>query len=95
MPEILWRPQAQADLHEIWLYIAQDASYLADRFIDLIESGCGALAQNPLMGRLRPELAVGLRSFPIGNYLIFYMPSEDGIAIVRVMSGFRDVDALF
>jgi len=36
-----------------------------------------------------------LRSLPVGNYLIFYMPVEDGIVVVRVLHGMRDVDALF
>ena len=48
-----------------------------------------------MMGRARPELAADLRSFPVGNYIIFYRPIEDGVEIVRVLSGARDIDALF
>ncbi len=95
MPETLIRPEAEADLEEIWLYIAQDDPYIADRFIDLIEETCHTLAHNPLMGRSRPELASGLRSFPVGSYIIFYVPLEDGVEIVRIISGARDIDALF
>jgi len=95
MPEILRHPQAEADLDEIWLHIAQDDPNSADRFIDLIEERCRLLAENPLMGRSRPELAPGLRSFPVGNYIIFYNPIEGGIEIVRVVSGARNIDALF
>lgn len=95
MPEILRHPEAEADLDEIWLYIAQDDPDAADRFIDRIEERCRILAQNPLMGRSRAEMAPGLRSFPIGNYIIFYVPIENGIEIVRVVSGFREIDSLF
>lgn len=35
----------------------------------------------------------GLRSFPVGSYLVFYVPASDGIEIVRVMSGRQDIDA--
>lgn len=35
----------------------------------------------------------GLRSFPVGSYLIFYVPLPDGIEVVRVMSGRQDIDA--
>ena len=95
MPEILRHPQAEADLDEIWLYIAQDDPNSADRFIDLIEERCRLLAENPLLGRSRPERAPGLRSFPVGNYIIFYVPIENGIEIVRVISGARNIEALF
>jgi toxin ParE1/3/4 len=95
MPEILRHPEAEADLDEIWSYIAQHDPNSADRFIDLIEVRCRLLAENPMMGRSRPELAPGLHSFSIGNYIIFYVPVDNGMEIVRVVSGFRDIDALF
>ena len=41
-------------------------------------------------GQLAPEL----RSFPEGNYLIFYKPIHRGIVVVRVLSGYRDIEAL-
>ena len=63
MPLILRRPQAEADLDEIWLHIAQDNPDAADRFIDLIESSCEGLARNPLMGRLRPNWAKAYVAF--------------------------------
>jgi len=47
------------------------------------------------MGRLRDELADGLRSFPVGRYVIFYRPIPKGIEIVRVLHGARDLDAIF
>jgi toxin ParE1/3/4 len=48
-----------------------------------------------LLGRSRDQLALGMRSFPVGNYLIFYLPIKNGIVIVRVLSGYRDLDSLF
>jgi toxin ParE1/3/4 len=33
-----------------------------------------------------------LRSFSVGNYLIFYFPIEGGIDIVRVLQGARDIE---
>jgi toxin ParE1/3/4 len=95
MPEILRHPESEADLDGIWSYIAQDSPNSADRFIDLIEARCRLLAENPMMGRSRSELVPGLRSFPVGNYIIFYIPIEEGIEIVRIVSGNRDIDALF
>lgn len=45
----------------------------------------------PGLGRQESKLAPNLRSFPLGNYLIFYRPIEDGIAVVRVLHGARDI----
>jgi len=47
------------------------------------------------MGKSRDELAAGLRSFPIGQYIIFYQPVPGGVDIVRVLHGARDLDAIF
>ena len=43
----------------------------------------------------RDELAPGIRSFPFGRYLVFYLPISDGIDVVRVLHGARDVDKVF
>jgi toxin ParE1/3/4 len=47
------------------------------------------------MGRTRDELAPGIRSFPFSRYLLFYLPISDGIDVVRVLHGARDVDTVF
>ena len=67
----------------------------ADRLLDMIEQKCRLLAQFPEMGRKREELASGLRSFPVGNYVIFYRPSPEGIQMIRVLHGARDLPPLF
>jgi len=95
MPRLLKRPEAENDLDEIWLYIAQDSPTNADRFLDRIQERCWALADFPKMGVSRDELRAGLRSQSIGNYLIFYFPLEDGVDIVRVLHGSRDIENLF
>jgi plasmid stabilization system protein ParE len=50
-----------------------------------------ALADNPLMGRLRPEIAPELRYFTVGKYLILYRTVLDGVQIVRIIHGARDL----
>ena len=47
------------------------------------------------MGRNRDELMENVRSFPIDDYLIFYSPIETGIEVLRVVSGYRDLQDLF
>ena len=88
-------PAAENDLDEIWWYIAQDSPVNADKFIDEIETTCRQLARFTGMGKNRDELHPGLQSFPVGKYLIFYMPINGGIEIIRVLHGMMDIDALF
>ncbi|HAM52160.1 MAG TPA: type II toxin-antitoxin system RelE/ParE family toxin [Nitrospiraceae bacterium] len=95
MVQVVKRPQAETDLDDIWWYIAQDNPDAADRFIDEIAKRCQAIAQFPNMGTRRDDLMPSLRSFAVGNYLIFYLPIDNGIDIVRVLPGMRDIDALF
>ena len=87
--------RAEPDLIECWLYIARESIPAADLFLGVVEEKCTVLGRFPKMGRGRPELAPGLRSFPIGSYIVFYLVVDTGIEIVRVLSGYRDVDAVF
>jgi len=48
-----------------------------------------------MMGRSRSELGTGLRSFPVGSYIIFYHPLDNGIEVVRVVRGNRALEWLF
>jgi toxin ParE1/3/4 len=86
---------AEADLIEIWHFIAKDSPGAADRFLDLLEEKCQLLADSPEMGRRRDELAPALRSFPVERYAIYYRIAPGGIEIVRVLSAYRDLDAFF
>jgi toxin ParE1/3/4 len=91
--------QAEADLEDIWFFIATESGNpeIADRFIDNLTERFLLLAENPHIGRKRDEdLVPGLRSFPVGRYVIFYTvePNED-VLIVRVIPGDRDIPALF
>jgi toxin ParE1/3/4 len=86
-------PQADSDLDSIWSFIAADSVRAADKQIARIGEVFGMLVQNPLAGRERRDLRQGLRSFPVGNYVIFYIPLPDGVEVVRVMHGRQDIDA--
>ncbi len=95
MPVIQRTAQAEEDLIEIWIYIAQDNPGAADRMLDNLEQRFHALADNPLIGQLRPDIAPELRYFTVGKYLILYRAVPSGVQIVRVIHGARDVFRLF
>ena len=87
----LARP-AKDDLVEIWLRIAEEASIqAADRFVDSLTGRFPLLAAMPLIGRARNEIEPGLRSYPVGDYLVYYRrKARGGILISRVIHGRRD-----
>ena len=95
MSRIFKRPEADKNLDEIWWHIAQDSLQNADRFLDRILEKCMILADFPKIGTERDELVNGLRSQPVGCYTVFYFPLDDGIDIVRVLHGSRDVESMF
>lgn len=91
--KIVRTPRARRDLIEIWQFIAQDNEQAADKLLDRIENILRMLSDNPKAGRIRPELAAELRSFPIGTYVLFYRPIQNGVELVRVLSGRLDIQS--
>ena len=81
---------AEQDLDEIWSYVAEDANpTTADRLMDAIIDRFELLAEQPRMGRLRPEFGAGVRSFTVENHVIYYRHEGD-VLIARVLHGRRD-----
>ncbi len=95
MPAIVSTPRARADLLEIWLYVANNNRLAADRLLARFEEILDTLAQHPLIGRSREELAPDLRSFPVGNNTIYYRPLDNGIEVIRVLRSSRDLGFIF
>ncbi|HEX9868974.1 MAG TPA: type II toxin-antitoxin system RelE/ParE family toxin [Candidatus Tectomicrobia bacterium] len=75
--------------------MAEDNPTAADHFLDILHEKFVLVAGQPLLGRLRPDLAPNLRSFPVGNYVMCYRPIDNGIEVARVLHGARDIDSLF
>jgi toxin ParE1/3/4 len=91
MGRIQRTPRADQDLEELWFFIAQDDPIAADRWLDTLEEKIGLLADHPLMGPARPDIARELRYHPVGNHLLLYRVIQGGIEIVRVVHGARDL----
>lgn len=81
---------AEQDIDSIWSYVAEDASpATADRLIDAIVEHLELLAEQPRMGRRRPEFGEGVRSFAVEHYVIYYRHETD-VLIARILHGRRD-----
>jgi toxin ParE1/3/4 len=95
MGRIRRTPRAGRDLEEIWFFVAQDDPAAADRWLDTLEEKLSLIADNPLMGTARPDIAPELRYHPVGRYLLLYRIVSGGIEVVRVVHGTRDLLHLF
>lgn len=102
MPNRIQRtPQAIADLDAIGSFIAEDNLNAATRFLEAAEAAFDLLASMPSMGRAVPfrgRTAQDIRMWRVQGferYLIFYRAIEQGIEIVRVLHGARDIERLF
>ncbi|CCQ64110.1 Plasmid stabilization system [Crocosphaera watsonii WH 0401] len=47
------------------------------------------------MGRSYSEIMPSLRGVPLDGYIILYQVKGEEIEVVRVVSGYRDLDSLF
>jgi toxin ParE1/3/4 len=90
-------PEAEAEIDDIWLYVARESASIdiANRLIDSITERFWLLAQHPQIGRRRDtDLRPGLRSFPVGEYVIIYRVVGDDALILHVIRGSRDIEGL-
>ncbi|WP_051949599.1 type II toxin-antitoxin system RelE/ParE family toxin [Methylosinus sp. PW1] len=85
---------AEADLAEIWAYIAEDSEEAARRLIDKIMTTLARAQDFPMSGAARDQLARGLRAMFQGNYALYYMFTETEVILVRVLHGARDAAAI-
>jgi toxin ParE1/3/4 len=91
---------AERDLEVCAEYIRRDKPRSALRFLRAARTTMDRLLAMPEMGSLyesdEPELA-GVRYFPVSrfrNYLVFYRPTTNGIEILRVLHGAREIERL-
>jgi toxin ParE1/3/4 len=94
-------PAARQDLIDLADYLAQRAGLrTADRFLDAADQTFATLAAMPEMGSpyefASPRLQ-GVRSWPIKgfpNHIVYYRPVGDGIEVLHVFQGARDITDL-
>ncbi len=94
LPIVLTDP-AQADLGDIWMFLADQSEALAHRTVNAILKELTILEMTPMLGRSREEFGRGLRSILYKQYVVFYRVQNDTIAIIRVLHGSRDLEAEF
>jgi toxin ParE1/3/4 len=101
MPQVTRKPEVRRDLISIADHIAHDSLDAALRFLDAVEDSFEFLSRNPEIGhpcQFENPGAAGIRVWRVQgfeNHIIFYRASKNGVDIVRVIHGHRDLDAIF
>ena len=99
MARVLVREQPWADLEEPGGFIAKDNPAAAAEVVGQLRHSFELLARMPQLGRkvrkikTTEELRMWL-SPAFRNYLIFYRELPEGVEIVRVLHGARDIQRI-
>lgn len=86
---------AVQDINEICEFMGKRNIKAASKLFDAIRQKCKLVSNFPNMGKDYSWIVPALRGFIVDDYIVFYYPREDGIDIVRVVYGKRDLEALF
>ncbi|NJM75705.1 MAG: type II toxin-antitoxin system RelE/ParE family toxin [Acaryochloridaceae cyanobacterium RU_4_10] len=86
---------ASRDLNEIADYFAETNLEAGEKFFSDFNRKCQQLVAFPNSGKSYTEIRPELRVLSLDGYILFYRILEDGIEILRVVSGRRNLPSLF
>ena len=98
---IFKRPSAERDIEECFVHIAEDNLDIGLSFLVAVGNSLEQLTKFPLIGKTREFQNKSLRNVRMWHvknyesYLIFYAVIENGIEVIRVLLGARDIEDLF
>jgi antitoxin ParD1/3/4/toxin ParE1/3/4 len=92
----LLSPEASEDLREIRDYLViRGGSRLARYVLHEFTAAFRLLASHPDAGHFRKDLTpLPVKFWPVFSYLVVYDPEARPVAIVRVLHGRQDVEAI-
>jgi toxin ParE1/3/4 len=86
---------ASRDLNEIADYFAENNLGAGEQFFRAFNRKCKQLVAFPNSGKSYAEIRPNLRGISLEGYVIFYRVLDEGIEILRVVSGRRNFPSLF
>ena len=88
-----WSDIAEADLDDIYDYIARDVPYYAELFVERLIEATDRLEDHPRSGRRVPEADQrdDIRELIVQGYRIIYRIEAEEINILTVIHGSRDL----
>lgn len=98
---LILRPRADLDVDHHFEYLAIEGDIATARqFLRNLRKTVGALRKHPEMGSPRvfaDARLAGLRMWPVQGFrrhLVFYIPRQEAIEVLRVLHGARDLESL-
>jgi toxin ParE1/3/4 len=86
---------ASQDLNQIADYFAKTNLEAGEQFFSDFNRKCKQLVTFPNSGKRYDEIRPALRGLRLGDYILFYRVLDDGVEILRVVSGRRNFPSLF
>ena len=84
--------EAEAELEEIWNYIAGDNVAAANRMQAKFEQAFQKLIENPGLGHRRSDLTTRAVLFwSVGQYLVIYQSSITAVRVLAILHAARDI----
>ena len=83
--------RAKVDVLQIWVYVAEKSESAAARLLKKLNADIPSLGRNPMMGEAIGHLAPRLRRFSSGACVSIFRPLPEGIRLLRVIHGSRDI----
>ncbi|PSN16752.1 type II toxin-antitoxin system RelE/ParE family toxin [filamentous cyanobacterium CCT1] len=87
--------EASRDLQEIVDYFLSRNVNAGERFVQEFNRKCERLLQFPNMGKSYENVRPSLRGLPLMDFIILYKLVGEDVVIVRVLSGYRNLEAIF
>lgn len=95
-------PQADEDAIEMFQYIGRDNPAAGEEYFDALYRAFDTILAHPDIGtlftRAQGELT-GLRFLPLSakfrNHLLFYIPVDQQVRVIRILRKSRDIEPLF
>lgn len=94
MGQVRYSRKALQDLIDIWKNVAAESPPIADQCLDRIEARCKQLAAFPELGPERSDIAPDARMLVVERWIAIYRLVEQGVQIVRIVDGARDLSRL-
>lgn len=94
---VVYSPEAQQDLSQLYNYIAEQAGpERARAYTARIEVHCRGLAEFPARGTRRDNLRPGLRTIGFARRVtVAFHATADAVTVDRILYGGRDLAAAF
>lgn len=88
--QLNWSPEAVEDLQAIAEFIGRDSAFYAGSVVTKMLAASEALKDNPLIGRMVPELGnKQIRERFVYSYRLIYRVSDKEILITAIIHGKR------